>query len=391
MARHPVLSLLVLSTVLLAACTTGSPADHPGSRGPSYSPAWTERTLPAPPGPAGRVAVRDAVRCGARWYVVGGVFLAEPTADQDSRPAAWTSTDGTSWTVVPAEPTTYWGERAVLASAACSEGRLAVVGAKSGGAHGNPRVTTWFLGDDGVLHDVVAAFSQYGGDKATNVGPVTGGAGGFLIAGNRTSGPAVWFSADAREFTKVEGAPALADDEHRALAQAAAWDGTGWTLVGGVSTPGDLDREPAAWTSADGTTWERQEVPGSRGFDDLQRVVARGGELVAAGLRGEEFATWLRVDGRWQHGSGFGALDDDAPAAPFVASLALGGGRVWATVSDGERYQLWTSHDARDWRRLETPAEPRTAGEQVLAVAADEDSVVLLADDGEAGRVWTSP
>jgi hypothetical protein len=87
----------------------------------------------------------------------------------------------------------------------------AVVGARSGGAHGNPRVTTFWL-DDGTLVDVRAVFTQYGGVSATNVGPIAGGPAGWLITGNRTSGPGVWFTDDPREFVRVEAEPGLTDD-----------------------------------------------------------------------------------------------------------------------------------------------------------------------------------
>lgn len=388
------LSLLAV-TALLAGCReAGAPAPDP------LRVAWQEVALPAPPGPPGRAAVRDAVRCGDRWWLAGGVFLADPTPDLDSRPALWSSPDGAAWSTVPVRPTTYWGRRAVLASIACSEGRIAVVGAKSGGAHGNPRVTTWHLrastdGGPEVLVDVVAAFSQYGGDRATNVGPVSGGPGGFLIVGNRTSGPAVWHSADGTEFTIVEGAPGLADDDqHRALAQAgaasASGPGKGWTVVGGGSTPGDLDRQPQAWRSSDGRSWSRERVPGGDAYEDLQRVVDRDGALVALGLRGDGFGAWWRGD-RWHEGASFGEVDPDAGATPFVGSLALTGRRIWTTVSDGTRYALWHSADGVAWQPVPAPLTPATGGERILAVAGAADGVLLLGDDGARGRVWHAP
>lgn len=255
------------------------------------------------------------------------------------------------------------GRRAILASIACAQDRIAVVGARSGGAHGNPRVTTWRLqpargsSQPGELVDVVAASSQYGGDKATNVGPVTGGAGGFLIVGNRTSGPAVWLSADAREFTRVEAAAGLADDaRHRALAQAAVASGTGWTVVGGGSTPGDVDRQPQAWRSSDGRSWSREAVPGSDAYEDLHRVVDRDGALLALGLRGDRFGAWWRGD-RWHEGASFGDVDPAGGGSPFVASLTLTGRRIWTTVSDARRYGLWHSTDGVTSRRR-SPRRP---------------------------------
>ena len=63
---------------------------------------------------------------------------------------------------------------------------------------------------------------------------------------------------------------------------------------------------------------------------------------------------------------------------------------VLATVSDAEQYSLWhADDDGADWRQLETPINPTTAGDHALAVSASDDTLLLLADDGTAGRVWT--
>ena len=206
------------------------------------------------------------------WYVVGGVFPADPTAD--SRPAAWSSPDGKTWTSLRLDPQGYWAERAVFSSVACRAGEIAMVGAKSGGAHGNPRVTTWYRRDDGVFTDVVAAFELYGGPRAVSVGRIAGGPDGWLIVGARTSGAAVWLSDDATDFRLVDGDPALSsDDSIDTLARDEVYDGHGWTVVGSASVTGRLPRVPMAWTSPDGESWHREDVPESDGFTDLERVI----------------------------------------------------------------------------------------------------------------------
>ncbi|GAB7004894.1 hypothetical protein JCM18899A_23670 [Nocardioides sp. AN3] len=375
---------LTLAAPALAGCT--GHADDPGT------PRWKAATLPFPPGPSGRLAVRDATRCGEAWYVVGGVFLDHPTADQDSRPAAWRSTDGRSWTPLPVEAATFWGQRAILTSIACTHDAIAVVGARSGGAHGNPRVTT-FYEDAAGLHDVDAPYTQYGGEQATNVGPISSGDDGWLITGNRVSGPAVWTSADARAFTLHEGVPELANDRSlSALAQDAAWDGAQWVVVGGGNRPGySLNREPQAWTSHDATTWAREEIPGGPGFDDAERVVATPEGLVALGLRGNRFGTWTRRGGAWRKGASFGHLPSTASKSPFVASLSAHGDDLWATTSDGARYALWHRAGTSAWEHVETPAAaPATAGDHFLGVAAGQAGVLLLSDDGARGRIWTA-
>jgi hypothetical protein len=352
---------------------------------------WHAAALPDPSGPPGRIALRDAVNCGGVWTAVGGVFLAEPSEDRDSRPAAWRSSDGVTWAALDVTATTYWGRRAILSTVACANGQVVALGARSGGAHGNPRVTSFFE-KNGGLDDQRAVFNLYGGDTATNVGPITGADPGWLITGNRVSGPAVWHSTDGRDFAIEEDVPGLADEEEfTSLAQAATWDGDHWVVVGGGNERSTLDREPLVWVSPDATSWERDEVPGTKDFDDLERVIAVDDDLVALGLRGDGFGVWRREAGDWSMGEAFGVLADDAHASPFVSSLVSGDRGLWATTSDGATYALWHSTDGDEWAPVASPvAGPETGGERILTVAAHDETVLLLAADGTGARLWWS-
>jgi hypothetical protein len=162
-------------------------------------------------------------------------------------------------------------------------------------------------------------------------------------------------------------------------------------VVGGGNATGTLDREPLEWTSPDARAWERHDVPGSDDFDDLERVVATDDGLVALGLRGDRFGAWLRDDDGWEMASEFGSIPGDARSSPFAATLVDGGRGLWATTSDGASYALWHSDDGDEWAPVSLPAAaPLTAGEHVLAVAAHDDEVLLLSDDGDHGRAWLS-
>jgi hypothetical protein len=290
---------------------------------------------------------------------------------------------------VPVETTTYWGRRAILNSIACSRDRIAAVGARSGGAHGNPRVTSFWL-DGETLVDVPAVFIQYGGVTATNVGPIAGGPTGWLITGNRTSGPGVWFTDDPREFTRVEGEPGLTDDgDLDSLAQGAGWSGDEWVVVGaGARTGRHLDQDPLSWTSADGLTWSPEEMPAEDGAQDVHRVaLLDDGRLLAVGLSEDRFAAWVRDEDGWQESVRFGAMAEEWRGAPYVASLAPTPVGVLATVSTGDHYELWQTDDGRDWRQVDVPLEPPTAGDHSLVVAAGED-LLLVADAGDGGHAW---
>lgn len=385
-SRASVIAAVSAAAVLLAACSA-----DPAQEEPVATPTWTAISLPPSEGAEGRAALRDAVRCGDSWYVVGGVLLSEPTETQDSRPAAWRSTDGTTWEPVPITTNTYWGHRAVLLSAACSNGELVAVGARAGGAHAYPRVTTFFE-EKGGLDDQLAAFNLFGGATACNVGPISGAGPGWLITGNRVSGPAVWHSTDGRNFTIEEDVVGLADETgFTSLAQDGVWDGSQWVAVGGGNARDTIDREPLVWVSTDARSWERQSVDGTKEYDDLERVVGSGEQLVALGLRGDHFGVWVRDDDSWHRGSTFGAVSEKAHASPFVSSLGAGDRGLWATISDGHSYALWNSEDGYEWLEVAIPeAPPETGGDRILGVATHGPQVLLLSDDGTVGRLWMS-
>lgn len=385
MKHRSLVVLAALASVLLAACTDDAPVDEPVAA----TLSWTERPLPTPDGAPGRSVVRDAVGCGDGWWVVGAVLLDEPSETRDTRPAAWFSPDRESWTSVPVATSTYWGRRAILNSIACSRDRIAVVGARSGGAHGNPRVTTFRM-DDSTLVDVRANFVQYGGVTASNVGPIAGGPAGWLIAGNRLSGPAVWSTDDPRTFTRVEGEAGLTDDgDLDSLAQATGWAGDEWVLVGAGARDGrHLDQDPLAWTSADGLTWSPEAMPAREGEEDVHRVgLLDDGRLLAVGRSSDGFAAWVRDADGWGESVAFGAIAVEWRGTPYVASLAPTPVGMLATVSTGDHYELWQTGDGRAWRQLDVPLEPPTAGDHTLmAVAGDE--LLLVADAGDGGHVW---
>ncbi|MDR7252803.1 hypothetical protein J2X46_001788 [Nocardioides sp. BE266] len=379
---------VVAAALVLAGCTDD--ADRPDE--PRHvTVSWAEHPLPAPAGSPGRSVVRDAVQCGDGWWVVGAVFLDHPSETRDTRPAAWFSSDRETWRSVEVGTTTYWGRRAILNSVACSRDRVAVVGARSGGAHGNPRVTTFREDGGGGLVDVPALFIQYGGVTATNVGPIAGGPTGWLITGNRTSGPGVWFTDDPREFTRVEEEPGLTDDgDLESLAQGAGWTGDEWVLVGaGARTGRHLDQDPLAWTSPDGLTWTPEEMPAADGVQDVHRVVALDdGRALAVGRSEDGFAAWVRDDDGWGQAVSFGAIADSWRGAPYVASLTSTPLGVLATLSTGDHYELWQTGDGRTWRQVDVPLEPQTAGDHALMAVAGED-LLLVGDAGDGGHVWS--
>lgn len=347
---------------------------------------WRAVALPVPGGVAGRIALRDVVACEGRWYTAGGMVA----PDGETGPAVWTSPDALAWTPVPVAAESYYGVRALLYSAGCGQGRFAVLGGKPGGAHGNPRITQWYLPDRGPLVEVAAGFELYGGPKAVNVGRMAGGPGGWLIAGNRSAGAAVWTSADATGFQILEGVPPLASDQDLTTwaADVTAYR-DGWIVVGGGLRPGRIDRDPVVWTSADGRRWQRAELPADEAYEEAQRVVAYRDGAVAAGIHGRSARAW-RDDGEgWRVIGDFAQSTRDQ--APAVHGLTVAGTELFAVVTDGAAYRLFSSADGGGrWREVPLPAAQPSGAGRALTVAAAGGRLVLLADDGQAATVWVA-
>jgi hypothetical protein len=372
---------------VVAAALTGCSSQHP-HRDAAITPTWHRGTLPVPAG--SRAAARDAVFCGGRWYVAGGTVA----ADGSTAPALWTalgsSARATTWQSVPIAARDSYARESVLYTVGCREGRVAAIGAKTGGAHGNPRSSSWVLRPDGTLVDVIAPFVLFAGADALSVSRIAGGGPGWIIAGSRRTGAAVWTSPDATAFTLRDAVPQLVSPPGgETTALDAVGDTAGWTVVGRGETRAQSAPEPLAWTSADGVAWTRQQVPaGGTGFADLERVISTSTGLVAAGIRGNRFATWTRTGGAWSAGPTFGRTTEGG-TAPFVSGIAAVGSQTYVALSDGSRFGLW-AHGHDGWRKVSTPIAPASNGDSQLTIAAHSGTVLLLANDGRSARVWTT-
>ncbi|MGN9775719.1 hypothetical protein ACTMS0_08065 [Micromonospora sp. H33] len=374
------LMAVLAAVVLLVGCERAGTADRPER---ALTPAWTALTLPVPPGPPGRLLLRDAASCGGRWYVAGGVA----DAAGGTRPAAWTSADGVTFAPLTLVPSSFSGEQHVLSAVACRGSRVAAVGSKSGGVHGNPRVGTWAQGPDGALREVPAPFEQFGGPRAVSVGRIVAGPEGWLVVGSRVAGAAVWISPDSSAFTLVEGVPELAGDARgRTVAADAVAVPSGWLVVGSLLAAGGP--RPLAWMSADGRAWRRAELPGGPdGSGAAQRVVATAGGPVAVGPAGAVgFAAWRSTADGWRWAGAFGA---GGAGVPSVAGLAVAGAGVVAVTRGAAGHALWFSPDlGHSWRAMGLPRAVPDTGDTAVAVASDGDRLLLVGDDGEGSRAW---
>ncbi|MDG4799705.1 hypothetical protein [Micromonospora sp. WMMD980] len=368
--------------VLLAACR--SAPEEPAAPAP-VRPAWRPVVLPLPPGPAGRPLLRDAAHCAGRWYAVGG--LVDPAGE--TRPAAWSSVDGTTWTALPVRAQTFYGRQHVLYAVACRDDGMAALGAKTGGVHGNPRTGSWVWRAGGPVREVPAAFELFGGPRAVSASRLAAGPGGWLIAGARTDGAAVWTSPDAGGFVVREGMPELAGDGRgRTAAYDAVAVGPGWLVVGSLLPVGGTALTPLAWSSADGRSWRRAALPADGG-GAAERVVLRDGAATTVGPVRDGFAVWRSPAGGsdgWRRVGGFGAA---GPGVSSVTGLVAAGGRLVAVTGDGADRRLWISGDGGvSWRPVIVPAPVPARGDAALAVAADATGMLMVGDDGKTSHAW---
>jgi hypothetical protein len=323
--------------------------------------------------------VRAATWCAGRWVVVG----ATSDAQGRTRPAVWTSPDARTWRPARLRPgRDYYTSREILGSVACSRGRLALLGAKSGGAHGMPRTATWRQEADGSLTAVRAPYLLFGGTESVAVSRLAGGPRGYLVAGTRTSGAAVWRSATGAAFRLYDGAAGLASTPH---ARTQALDGLprdrGWLVAGDlVDASGRLHGE--VWTGDRRGPWRRAELPGGSTLSTAERLVDTPAGPDVAGLLDGGFGLWALRAGAWTLDERFGEVDPDGTDAAFVSGLAAPGGLVAATYSDGTRFRLWVTAD------VAMPAEVPVDGDRTATLAAHGRRLLLLTDDDHAGRAW---
>ncbi|MDG4826979.1 hypothetical protein O7635_34470 [Asanoa sp. WMMD1127] len=386
-----VATALAALLLVVAACEAEAPPPTPPQ---PVSPQWKPVTLPVPPGPAGRVLARDITRCGQAWYVGGAV----QSPDGATRPALWSTTDPaglTGWAARPVDTVgDYYAIRSVLYALGCRDGLVGAIGAKSGGAHGNPRVRTFWSRADGTLVAVPSTdFELYGGARQVSVNRIAGGGpGGWLIAGNRAGGATVWTSPDATKFTIHEDLPPLASSPDLATSSLdTTVTAAGWLVAGGGRPAGRIDRDPYVWTSVDARSWTRVPLPGTADDEEAQRLARTADGIVAVGLAGTAFGAWHgdANGGGWSAVTRFGATGSGAVAG--VETVAVLDDRLVAATVGADGHRLWTSDlSGKEWRSLTTPVQVGPGGATAAAVGGGGGTLLLAVDDGTTSTIWSS-
>jgi hypothetical protein len=205
-----------------------------------------------------------------------------------------------------------------------------------------------------------------------------------------------WTSTDAEQWalTTIDPTPA-------SLAVAVATV----PVTGGFVAGGRVDRAPAIWASADGTTWRRQDVPTlSNGaeWERITTVLPTSGGFIAGGSVGPELGDrrarfWSSADGTsWE-----AVPDDPAFAGAEVADILAVGNRFVAIgkLGTGQRWTgsiAWVSDNGRRWRRIDSPelaggivaAVAPAPGGGLVAVGSDLDEREALVWRSSDGSSW---
>jgi hypothetical protein len=246
--------------------------------------AWTSRDgaawEPAEVRDAGAARSLEAVAFAGRGVMFGGDDLGDSPA--------WTSDDGMSWQPVDGATGIDGRVNAVVAEG----GRWVAVGDvvddETGEAYGGVvwtsgdakawKVATEMTLDEGTVSDVAVA-----GDTTVVVG--------FDVAGGK-----VWTSTGDGDFAATGGG-----------------DFAGMTIQGVATVAGGFvalgmgpDLRAYAWTSPDGTTWTRDELPADvvAPDDEIHELATVGDRVVAVGVTADGGGVWTSRDGRsWSVGS----------------------------------------------------------------------------------------
>ncbi len=318
-----------------------------------------------------------------------GSFVAVGYVPNDWVPAAWTSSDGLSWSIHAMDTTDFTFPVSLAAGA---DGQVVAVGR----SREKPVAWTSSDGVDWERH----AVQTLGTDVSERMTTVVARTSGFIAGGSM--GPELldrharfWTSTDGVAWQPVPDDPsAFADSEVRAIT---AFD-SGFVAVGVVGSA-QHPSGAVAWTSADGTHWSRIDEAAFADGIASAVVVAPFGGLVAVGsdVERREALAWTSPDGRhWTK-------------APSEPSRTHAGGYVWMTdvtaidgavlaVGDYQGLQrgtatAWVSRDGGHWERARS-APVQEQGEFYAVVPGGPGAIVVGsfgAPDSYVPTIWVSP
>lgn len=347
-------------------------------------PAWTR--IAGIPEFEGAV-LADVAVAGPGFVATGSIG---GPAGQPRRAAAWWSTDGSAWTVVPDGPAfverfpTDVGLPGVGGATALSTDghRIVAVGgvypaaageAFAGGHAEEWRAAAWSSPDGRVwtrAPDVASFRSAYLLDVAS-------GAGGFVAVGpSGPGGSGVWHSSDGLDWQPVK-TPAFSG----AIPEQIVWVGSRYVVTGVPLSRFDecgncfFIGGPLVWTSDDGIAWT--PMPGlPEGFaagrvtsgPDGAITFVQPGVVPAGGLYVSDGFTWERL----------GDGPADVMAITAAATLSSGYLVVGNVLGDSNILAVSFLAGGSAWQTFAVPAADKEGGDALVAIAARGSTMVIV-------------
>ncbi len=346
-----------------------------------------------------------SVATGGSVYVAVGY----DSSGGDEDAALWYSSDGTTWSRIPHDETTFGGDgrQSIESVAADGYGFVAVGQDYLGNEWG---AAVWRSTDgkswSRLPHDE-AAFGGGGWQVMYSVavlGSETIAVGGDWSGGDEDA--AVWHSSDGTTWTRIPHDEAVFGGSNDQSAWSVAASQSAFVAVGWDLSSGDEDA--AVWHSSDGTTWSRiphdEAVFGGDNDQAMWSVVATESGFYAVGRDwsggDEDAAVWHSSDGttwtRIPHDEAVFGGDNDQAMWSLVATesgfYAVGADRS----GEDQDAAAWHSSDGTTWTRVphDEAIFGGSEGQLMNAVAATATRVVAVGAEGwpdnAIASVWTT-
>ena len=346
-------------TVALVACGGGSDGGGSGSGDSKAAPdstrapakagldldalTWTRSPIGAP----GAGNLNDVVTDG-KIFVTGGLL-------RDGAAGAvpiWTSVDGTIWKPATG-PASAFPADAVVTELVHDGDRFVAFGRKIDGG-----TLAWTSPDGKRWSEYRAPGFPVDETSVPSAAAMTDE--GLVLVVIAPSGPSnrmLWAEADGRWRSR---GPVPGTGETGDYVPAIAGEGSGSGLV----AMGESERDAAAWTSPNGSSWTAATVVGldPATYEQMSDGIAGGPGFVGVGVRNsgghEVAAAWTSRDGKqWQpageEAGAFAAVTGSSSSMDAVTDWSDG---LLGAGNDGPAVTVWASERGTTWSRL--PDDP---------------------------------
>ena len=285
-------------------------------------------------------------------------------------------------------PARYYAFRARWRSVITDGTRIYAFGGAPGGAHSNPRWTSW-QGDRGGVTEYPQLFETFGGPGAGGVTGMTFVAGRPEIIGSWTSEAAgldivSWTLHGTSWRRGTSTGTALASNERVLnIIRAVGLDDEGTALAGAVSRlgNGEVSLDPAVWRSTREASPVRIDLPSVAPGQATDVSCARTGCL-AAGYVKHRLAVWEVLGQRAVTAQ---QLPYVHVTSDSVALVGPPGAKTTSVLTTSRGQSLVLSQSSGTWRLLEGPLGTATA----WAAVGGRTYVITKKSDGSS-TLWVS-